>query len=507
MRLPPCLPHGYSEGLSRFLPIPAMELFSDHPNDEGLPGKQRRRAMLAVMTATTMAVFDGTIINVALPQISQALQTSAAVSIWVSNAYLLATAMTLAAFAALSSRIGFRAQFSAGLAVFTLASLGCALSGSVTLLILMRILQGLGGAAMLSIAPAIHRTIFPNRLLGRILGLNAVLVAASTAVGPVLGGTLLATLGWEWIFAINVPLGVLAVWLAWNAVPDTRKPAQAAFDLAGALWSALAMGALIMAADTCARFAEPGQGSEAAFTAAAYAVTALLAGLAFVRGQRRAADPLLPLDIFANPRFSLAALTSLASFVGQGIAFVALPFLFQNAYGYTAFESAALFTPWPLGIVLVAPHAGRLADRHSPALLSSLGLALFALGLVLLALLPDQAQPWDIGWRALVCGMGFGFFQSPNNREMLGNVSRERSGNASGVLAIMRTFGQCLGAALLGVILAVRTAAAVAQGELQMNPVQDGEAIRIALWLAAAATALATAVSASRLRRKAESPA
>jgi DHA2 family multidrug resistance protein-like MFS transporter len=334
-----------------------------------------------------------------------------------------------------------------------------------------------------------------------------VLVAASTAVGPVLGGTLLATLGWEWIFAINVPLGVLAVWLAWNAVPDTRKPAQAAFDLAGALWSALAMGALIMAADTCARFAEPGQGSEAAFTAAAYAVTALLAGLAFVRGQRRAADPLLPLDIFANPRFSLAALTSLASFVGQGIAFVALPFLFQNAYGYTAFESAALFTPWPLGIVLVAPHAGRLADRHSPALLSSLGLALFALGLVLLALLPDQAQPWDISWRALVCGMGFGFFQSPNNREMLGNVSRERSGNASGVLAIMRTFGQCLGAALLGVILAVQTAAAVAQGELQMNPVQDGEAIRIALWLAAAATALATAVSASRLRRKAESPA
>lgn len=484
-----------------------MELFSDHPNDEGLPGKQRRRAMLAVMTATTMAVFDGTIINVALPQISAALQTSAAVSIWVANAYLLATAMTLAAFAALSARVGFRNQFSVGLAVFTLASLGCALANSVSLLILMRILQGLGGAAMLSIAPAIHRTVFPNRLLGRILGLNAVLVAASTAVGPVLGGTLLATLGWEWIFAINVPLGIAAVWLAWTAVPDTRKPARAPFDLAGALWSALSMGALIMAADTCARFAQPGQGSAAALTAAAYAFTALLAGLAFVRGQRRVADPLLPLDIFNNPRFSLAALTSLASFVGQGIAFVALPFLFQNAYGYTAFESAALFTPWPLGIVLVAPHAGRLADRHSPALLSSLGLALFALGLALLALLPDHAGAWDIGWRALVCGMGFGFFQSPNNREMLGNVSRERSGNASGVLAIMRTFGQCLGAALLGVILAVRTAAAVAAGQLQMNPVQDGEAIRLALWVAALATVLATAVSASRLRRKGVSPA
>ena len=360
---------------------------------------------------------------------------------------------------------------------------------------------------MLSIAPAIHRTVFPNRLLGRILGLNAVLVAASTAVGPVLGGTLLAALGWEWIFLINVPLGIVAVLLSWSAIPETRKPAQAPFDVAGALWSALAMGAIIMAADTCARFAEPGQGTHAMLEAAAYALVALLAGVAFVRGQRRVPEPLLPLDIFANARFSLAALTSLASFVGQGIAFVALPFLFQNGYGYTAFESAALFTPWPLGIVLVAPHAGKLADRHSPALLSSLGLALFTVGLALLALLPDHAQAWDIGWRALVCGMGFGFFQSPNNREMLSNVARERSGNASGVLAIMRTFGQCLGAALLGTVLAIYTAGAVAQGEARMSAAQDGEAIRLALWIAVLATALATAVSASRLRRKAQSPA
>jgi len=267
------------------------------------------------------------------------------------------------------------------------------------------------------------------------------------------------------------------------------------------------MGALIMAADTCARLAEPGQGTSAALSAAAYALVAVLSALAFVWDQRRAPEPLLPLDIFVNARFSLAALTSLASFVGQGIAFVALPFLFQNAYGYSAFESAALFTPWPLGIVLVAPTAGRLADRHSPALLSSLGLALFTVGLVLLALLPDHAQAWDIGWRALVCGMGFGFFQSPNNREMLSNVVRERSGNASGVLAIMRTFGQCLGAALLGMILAVCTAAAVAQGQLQMSAAQDGDAIRLSLWVAAVATALATAVSASRLRRRAPSVA
>lgn len=477
-----------------------MELFSDQPGDEGLPGAERRLAMIAVMMATTMAVFDGTIVNVALPQITRELGASVSTAIWVTNGYLLATAMTLATFASLSSRVGFRTLFSAGLAVFTLASLGCALSPTVEVLIGMRVLQGFGGAAMLSIAPAIHRTVFPNRLLGRILGLNAVLIATSTAVGPALGGTLLAALSWQWLFAINVPLGLAAVWLSLRVIPDARVRTGEPFDIAGAALSAIAMGAMILAAEACAQLAHGTQAGEALLSAAAFGLASIVAAVAFVRVQRRARQPLLPLDIFSSVRFSLAALTSLASFVGQGIAFVALPFLFQNAYGYSAFESALLFTPWPIGIVLVAPHAGRLADRHSPALLSTVGLALFTVGLALLALLPDHAQAWDIGWRALVCGMGFGFFQSPNNREMLGNVSRERSGNASGVLAIMRTFGQCMGAALLGIVLSVYAAAAMSQGHAQMNAAEDAVAIRVALWVAVAATAVATFVSFSRIR-------
>ncbi|TWC66529.1 MFS transporter [Herbaspirillum sp. SJZ099] len=477
-----------------------MELFSDQPGDEGLPGAERRLAMIAVMMATTMAVFDGTIVNVALPQITRELGATVGSAIWVTNGYLLAMAMTLATFASLSSRVGFRTLFSAGLAVFTLASLGCALSPTVEVLIAMRVLQGLGGAAMLSIAPAIHRTVFPNRLLGRILGLNAVLIATSTAVGPALGGTLLAALSWQWLFAINVPLGLAAVWLSLRVIPGARVRTGEPFDMAGAVLSAIAMGAMILAAEACAQLAHGAQAGQPLLGAVGFGLASVVAAVAFVRVQRRARQPLLPLDIFASVRFSLAALTSLASFVGQGIAFVALPFLFQNAYGYSAFESALLFTPWPIGIVLVAPHAGRLADRHSPALLSTAGLALFTVGLALLALLPDQAQAWDIGWRALVCGMGFGFFQSPNNREMLGNVSRERSGNASGVLAIMRTFGQCMGAALLGIVLSVYTAAALSQGHAQMNAAEDAVAIRVALWVAVAATAVATFVSISRIR-------
>lgn len=467
-----------------------MGLFSDLPGDEGLPGPRRRLAMIAVMTATAMTVLDGSMVNVALPQIARALDAPAGDALWVANAYLLAVAMTLAIFASLAGRIGFGRLFAGGLAVFTLASLGCALSSSVAMLTAMRVLQGVGGAAGLSIGPAILRTVFPNRLLGRILGLNALLVAAGTAVGPTLGGALLSWLGWPWLFAINVPLGAAGLVLGLRAVPDNPQAVATRFDSAGAVLSAAAMGAFIMAADACARLGSPQQGGEALVI---YGAIAVSAGWAFVWRQRRAAAPLIPLDMFASKRFSLAALTSLVSFVGQGMTFVALPFLFQTVYGDSALHSALLFTPWPIGIMLAAPHAGRLADRYPAAVLSSAGLALLALGLLCLALLPAQAHAWDIAWRNLLCGIGFGLFQSPNNREMLSNVTRERSGSASGILAIMRTFGQCFGTAVVGIVLSAFDSD-LAGGAAGMH------AIRLCLGIAVAATVMALAVSVGRIR-------
>lgn len=457
-----------------------MALFSDQPGDEGLPGRKRGLAMAAVMTMTTMAVFDGSMINIALPQIARSLDASLSATVWVSNGYLLSAAMTLAIFAALSSRIGFRSIFAFGLGLFTLASVGCALSSSLDMLVIMRVLQGIGGAATLSIGPAILRSVFPNRLLGRILGLNALLIGTSTAIAPILGGTILSTLSWQWLFAINIPLGIIALLLTLRVIPNNPALKREPFDYAGALLSAVALGALIMAADA---FTHPGNGDLT--TAVIFASIAILTGLAFIWVQQRVTKPLLPLNIFSSSRFSLAALTSLASFVSQGITFIALPFLFQSVYGYSALVSALLFTPWPIGIILAAPHAGRLADRYSAAIISTAGLCIFAIGLALLAMLPEHAQAWDICLRSLICGIGFGCFQSPNNKEMLSNASRENSGYASGVLAIMRTFGQCLGAAFVGVMMSIYA---------------QNSAVHFSLWMAVIATLLAIMLSVSRLR-------
>ena len=227
-----------------------MTLFSSQPGDEGLPGPARARVMAAIMTTTLMGVFDGTMINIALPSMAQEMQVPASIAVWFANGYLLAAAMTLAIFAALAARLGYRPVFLAGLTTFTLTSLGCALANKPEVLIGMRVLQGIGGAATLSIAPAILRSVFPGRLLGRILGFHALLIASSSAIGPVLGGTILHTLSWQWLFAINVLPGTLALLLAVRALPRDAIRMQAPFDTVGAILSALLLGSTIMAANS-----------------------------------------------------------------------------------------------------------------------------------------------------------------------------------------------------------------------------------------------------------------
>ncbi|MDR5906286.1 MFS transporter [Franzmannia qiaohouensis] len=449
-------------------------LFETRPDDDGLPGRERRIAVLVVMVGTLMAVIDTTMINIALPSIARDLEISAARAVWVVSLFQIVCAATLLLFASLSELVSRRRLYIAGLVVFTLASLGAALANGLEMLLAFRALQGLGAAATLSIGPSIYRLIFPTRLLGAAMGLSAVVVAAGYASGPTLGGVVLSFADWPWLFALNVPVGLLALVLAVKALPvESRR--RGGFDIAGALLSAAMLASFFLAMD--------GAGHQAPWwQVLGLLLASLVAGWLFLRRQRRASYPLLPLSLFDEPRFSLAIVVSGLAFVSQGLAFIALSFLYQQEMGFSPLQTAWLFTPWPLTIMFAAPLAGRLADRFNPTLLSTLGLALLLVGLVALALVPDGAGIVDILWRTALCGLGFGFFQAPNNREMMSSVPRERSNNASGMMSTTRTIGQSLGVALVGVFLALGS------GSVQSS-----------LWLGCGACALAVAVSLRRI--------
>ena len=422
-------------------------LFETRPGDTGLPGPQRRLAMLVLVLGTLMAVLDGGIVNIALPTLARELDVSESRAVWITNIYQLVSASTLLAFAALSRLIGRHRLYIGGLGVFTLASLGCALSRSFEWLVVARMVQGVGAAAMLSIGPSMYRVIFPPRLLGSAIGLGALVVAFGIAFGPSLGGAILYLASWPWLFAINVPIGIAALALALRALP--REAAETGrFDWPGALLSMVMVSGFVFALDRL--------GLGHASSAALLPFAASLGCLAlFVWRQRRARSPLVPLVIFREPRFSVAAVISMLAFIAQGASFVGLPFLFQSVMGLSPIAAAVLFTPWPLALMLTGPFAGRLADRFNPTLISSLGLTIFLLGMLSLAMLGEAALPGDIAWRVALCGVGYGIFQAPNNREMIGSVALEYSANASGVLASVRTFGQALGAAMVGMMLAL----------------------------------------------------
>jgi DHA2 family multidrug resistance protein-like MFS transporter len=443
-----------------------------------------------VAIGTVMAVLDSSIANVALPTIGRELRADPASSIWVVNGYQVIVATLLLPFSALGDAIGYRRVYASGIMLFTLGSLACALSKTLLLLVLARALQGVGGAAIMSIAPALNRTIFPSRMLGVAVGISAFTVASSSAAGPTIGGAILAVAPWPWLFAINVPLGVFDAVFASRSLPG-GSGTGARVDFVSALLSGATVALVVMGLDGVARKLPP-------FLVAGMLAASIATAAAFIRRQKRLTHPMLPLALFRIRRFSLAAATSLVSFIAQGLAFVALPFLFQSVYGYSAFASGLLFTPWPLAIAVAAPVAGRLSDRYPAPVLATLGLAVFAAGLVCLAFLPAHPTTADIVLRAILCGIGFGFFQAPNNRELLGSAPRERSGSASGVLGTVRVTGQSLGAAIVAIALGTAAGAALAPGA---GTVLAGPA-HAALGIAAGLAALAAGVSGLRLLGK-----
>ena len=442
---------------------------------DGLPLPARYWAILTIALGLTMAVLDGAIANIALPTIAREVHADPASSIWVVNAYQLAVTITLLPLASLGEIVGYRRIYQVGLAVFTVASLACALSHTLTLLTLARILQGFGAAGIMSVNTALVRYIYPRALVGQGLGINAMVGSVSSAVGPTVASAILSVASWPWLFAVNVPIGLVAFVIAARALPRTPR-SDHPFDFPSAGLNALTFGLLITGIDGLAH------GVHAPVIALELAGALGFGAMLIVR-QLSKSSPLLPVDLMRIPLFALSVATSIASFTAQGLAYVALPFFLQDALGRSQVETGLLMTPWPLTVAVVAPFAGRLADRYPAGLLGGIGLTVFALGLALLALLPAHPSTGDIVWRMTICGFGFGFFNSPNNRAMIVSAPRDRTGGASGMLATARLLGQTTGAALVALAFGLTA--------------QNGTTVALAL--AAGMAALGAAVSSTRL--------
>jgi MFS transporter, DHA2 family, multidrug resistance protein len=418
---------------------------TEHP--DGLPLPQRTWAIVTIALGIIMAVVDGAIANVALPTIARDLDASPAFSIWIVNGYQLAVTISLLPLASLGEIIGYRRVYLAGLVLFTFASAFCALSHTLLLLTVARILQGFGAAGILSVNSALVRYTYPHALLGRGIGINALVVAVSAAVGPTIAAGILSFGTWPWLFAINAPLGFVTFALGARSLPHTNR-APHTFDWQSAGLSAVTFGAGVAAIDSL------GHG-EAVLTCVIQLVIAMIAGTLLVYRQTHMTSPLLPLDLLRIPVFALSIATSIASFCGQMLAFVAIPFYLEGHFGYSPVQLGLLITPWPLAVAVTAPLAGRLVERVPAGLLGGIGLAIFAGGLAALALVPADPSPLQVVWRMALAGCGFGLFQTPNNRTMIAAAPRERSGGASGMLGTARLLGQTMGAALVAMFLAI----------------------------------------------------
>jgi len=348
--------------------------------------------------------------------------------------------------------IGYKRVYQIGLALFTLASVGCSLPHSLQTLVLARVFQGVGAACIWSTSAAIMRYTYPRAILGRGIGLGGMVVFTSAAAGPSIASAILSVASWHWLFAINIPFGLISLSMSQKflvPVEGTRHK----FDVWSALLNAATVILLVRGID--------GVGDLHKLTLRSLSVVgaellgAALFGVLLVKRQIGLDIPMVAIDLFERPIFALSVSASFCTFICQGLAFVVLPFYFIDGLGFSQVWAGILLTPWPLAGGIMSHVSGRLADRYPIRVLGTVGMATMCLGLILLATLPAHPSKMQIIWRAALGGCGFGFFGAPNNRALVASAPRERSGGAGGISTMSRLLGQAIGVSVVAVIFTV----------------------------------------------------
>ncbi|MFA5521142.1 MAG: MFS transporter [Castellaniella sp.] len=411
---------------------------------DGLPRPRRWWAVLTVMAQLIITVLDSTMVNVALPNIAESLNTSPSHIVRVVIAYNITVVVTLLPFSAVAERLGFRRLFGIGVGVFGLASFGSSQAGSLEMLLICRIAQGLGASMLMCMFGGLVRNIYPLRHLAMGLSLNASVVGITAVLGPTIGAWILALASWPWIFLVNLPICVVS-YLGIRFLPEVpRVPAR--FDWLAALLTLPAFGLAILGLDIL---------GHRPLTAVICLVLSALAARQLLRRSRRQRAPLVPVDLLRITAIGYAVAASLMLFAAQMAALVSLPFFFDRVLHYSYGEIGLVLGAWSLGTAGMAPLAAYFSSRYSVAVLCAIGgcgVAAAMLGILLLPL--DAAFLWFF-LSLLLGGIGFGFFQTPNNRAMLAGAPRNRSGAAGAMQATTRVFGQGVGTGLVAMVFAL----------------------------------------------------
>jgi EmrB/QacA subfamily drug resistance transporter len=412
----------------------------------------RRRWQLLALTSVGafMGPLDGSIVSVALPAMSPPLRLSFGAAMWVQAAYLLAMAVLLIPLGRLADQHGRVHFYLIGTAVFTAGSLLAALSVSGAWLIVARVVQGGGAALMVATSAAIVTAVFPPQERGKALGINVMAVYIGLTLGPPLGGILVDTLGWRWIFLINLPIGAIVLVWGWFMLPRSERVKGAPrVDFAGAAL----LGTFLISLLVPLTFA-PEWGWAASPTVGLLALSAV-ALLGFIVVERRVKSPVLDLDLLVHNRlFAAANLAALLNYMALYAISVLTAIFLQVVQGRSASLTGLLILSQPLLMAILSPFSGRLSDRIGSRVLATGGMVAIALGMVLLAAMPISAPVWQVAGYLAIVGLGMAAFSAPNTSAIMGSVRRDQLSVASAFIGTMRTTGQALSVALLGGIAA-----------------------------------------------------
>lgn len=402
----------------------------------------KRLAIGSVLAALVLVVLDAAIVNVALPTLSQSLHVTAAESVLIVTAYQAALVMALLPCAALGESLGYRRVFIGGVALFTLASGLCATAPTLSWLLAARLAQGLGASAVMALGVALLRTVVPPEKLGEAIGWNALVIALTSAAGPSVGALVLSYASWPWLFAVNLPIGVLVLCAA-RALP--AKPGSSRrLDLVSIALNMTTFALLITGAEALPR--QP-------VIAAILLVGGAFSFRSLLQREQPKTSPLIPLDLLRAPSFRLSVIASICCFTGQAAGLVALPFYLEHVLGLTPLETGLYITPWPLMVAVSATFAGRLASLGSTAWLCVAGCVLLSAGLFAASAWPLAGAPVTIMPMVMLCGLGFGLFQVTNNRNMFLSAPQDRSGAAGGLQSMARLTGQTTGVVVMSLLL------------------------------------------------------